>query len=336
MIVGIVYSRSVALPKIAEYAPIKEIQLESQVERFERLLVCNKFVPLEVLKPITAQILKFLSRTNKQLIILMDRSLIEHKLNVLHLAVAFGARALPLGWLRVEGKGTSGLELQKKLLSWLKEILPKDAEVFIVADREFHSIFLAEWIKEQMNCHFVLRIQSNTYVEVKGEWKRADSTVSRGGRSFYSNLLVTRYRKATYRVNLAAIWSKKEDEPWLIISDLKYLKQIESIYAKRFWIEEMFSDHKSRGLNLEQTRITDPDRLERLLVAVAIAYLWIMQVGTLVVNKDLWRQVDNRGKSRTVSLCRIGLRWLTKLFTKSIAPPLFTCRFHELVVPCKT
>lgn len=69
----------------------------------------------------------------------------------------------------------------------------------------------------------------------------------------------------------------------------------------------MFSDEKSCGLNLEETRLIDPDRIERL-VAVTLAYLWIMEVGALVVTRDQWRQVDNRGAERSISLCQIGLR----------------------------
>ena len=38
MVVGMVYSRSVSLPKVAESAPVNQIQLESRVERFERRL----------------------------------------------------------------------------------------------------------------------------------------------------------------------------------------------------------------------------------------------------------------------------------------------------------
>jgi hypothetical protein len=50
----------------------------------------------------------------------------------------------------------------------------------------------------------------------------------------------------------------------------------------------VISDHKSRGLNLESTRITDPDRLERLLVAVILALLRIMEVGALVIFRNQW------------------------------------------------
>ena len=91
----------------------------------------------------------------------------------------------------------------------------------------------------------------------------------------------------------------------------------------------MFSDHKSRGLNLESTRITDPDRLERLLVAVTLALLWIMEVGALVIFRNQWRQADNRGAKRSVSICQIGLRWLKECLNKGLFPPLFTGYFFQ-------
>src|SRR5436853_947678 len=165
MIVGIVYSRNVTLPKIAERAPVKPIQLESRVQRFERLLACEKFVPQQVLEPITRRILKKFSK-RQQLLIVMDRSLIEDKLNLLHLAVVFCGRALPLGWIKVAGKGTSQLAEQQELLSWLKRCLPAQAKVIIIADREFHSIHLANWIEQDLGWHFILRIQSKTQVAV--------------------------------------------------------------------------------------------------------------------------------------------------------------------------
>jgi hypothetical protein len=71
--------------------------------------------------------------------------------------------------------------------------------------------------------------------------------------------------------------------------------QIIRLYAWRWQVEEMFSDHKSRGLDLEATRLSDPDRLERLLVAVSLAYLWVLQIGFQVTQTGWWRQVDNRG-----------------------------------------
>src|SRR5262249_23385802 len=47
LVIGIAYSRSVSLPKAAGAVPYKRIQVESRVERFERLLQCEKLVPLD-------------------------------------------------------------------------------------------------------------------------------------------------------------------------------------------------------------------------------------------------------------------------------------------------
>jgi hypothetical protein len=231
----------------------------------------------------------------------------------------------------VPHEGNSDLALQQQLLGWLQECRPPRAEVFLVADGEFHSIHLARWIRTQMQVHFVLRIKAGTWVQVNGRWRTAGRLAVRGQSWFFSSLRVTRdHRVAEFEVNLLAVWASTEDQPWLLISDADDSARIESIYRQRFWIEEMFSDHKSRGLNLEATRLTDPDRLQRLLVTVTLAYLWIMEVGALVVARGWWRQVDNRGAQRPVSLCQIGLRWLRDRLYHALAPPFFTGHFIPL------
>ncbi|MDQ3010808.1 MAG: transposase [Acidobacteriota bacterium] len=136
--------------------------------------------------------------------------------------------------------------------------------------------------------------------------------------------------KAAHRVNLVTVREAGQEEPWLLVTNLRDARKVREIYANRFWIEEMFSDHKSRGLNLESTRLTDPKRLERLLVAVTLAYLWIMEVGAWVVLNEKWRQVDNRGAERSVSLCQIGLRWLKERENQGFLPSLFSGSFRPL------
>ena len=156
---------------------------------------------------------------------------------------------------------------------------------------------------------------------------KAGDLAVRGEERSYAQVKVTKEKKATQRVNLCALWDETETEPWLLLTDLAAVAEVRTCYGERFWIEEMFSDHKSRGLNLEKTRLTDPARLQRLLVAVTLAYLWVLQIGFHVVPKGWWRQVDNRGQERSVSLCQIGLRWLTEERNAGRLPPLFTLTF---------
>jgi len=331
LVIGIAYSRSVSLPKAAGAVPYKPIQIESRVERFERLIQCEKLVPLNALKPVARKVLKSLHRGGRGRIhALMDRTMINDTINLLHITVAYCGRALPLGWVRVPHEGNSDLELQQQLLTWFKECLPECARATIIADREFHSIHLATWIEKKLRLNFVLRIKAGTSVEYLGDWYSAGDLASRGRTRFWRSVKVTMDRKASHRVNLVTVWDRKEPEPWLLITNLTDAKKASETYAERFWIEEMFSDHKSRGLNLESTRLTDPDRIERLLVAVTLAYLWIMEVGALVVIRGQWRQVDNRGAKRSVSLCQIGLRWLKEQMNLGLLPPLFTGWFKPL------
>jgi hypothetical protein len=55
-----------------------------------------------------------------------------------------------------------------------------------------------------------------------------------------------------------------------------------------------------------------------------------MEVGVFVVNSGQRRQVDNRGASRSVSICQIGLRWLSECQHLGFLNPLFLGCFKLL------
>jgi len=327
MVVGMRYARSVNLPQIASFAKPSNIQLEARAQRFERLLKSEKLVPLEALKPIAKLVLASLSKS-QPLMILMDRSMINDTLNLLWISVGFMGRSLPLGWVLVPREGNSDLALQQEILSWLKEILPEQAPVRIVADREFHSVHLAEWIEKELEFDYVLRLKVGTFVEIDGSLLKISELAVRGESHQFRDVKITKGEKVTYRTNLTIHCGAEEAAPWALATNLEQAESVK-VYSKRYWIEEMFSDHKSRGLNLEKTRLADADRIRKLLVAVTIAYLWLMQIGHSVVVAGNHKEVDNKGAERSVSLCQIGLRWLRELIADGVSPPIFTANFEE-------
>src|SRR5687767_814379 len=67
-------------------------------------------------------------------------------------------------------------------------------------------------------------------------------------------------------------------------------------YQKRFRIETFFSDQKSRGFNIQKSHLEDPQRLSRLLIALCLAYIWLVYLGVLCKTEG-WQSIIHR-KSR--------------------------------------
>jgi hypothetical protein len=78
-------------------------------------------------------------------------------------------------------------------------------------------------------------------------------------------------------------------------------------------IETLFGALKSRGFNLEDTRLQDSERISRLLALLAIAFTWAFVVGEWqAAVKDLkFRKHGYPPKS----IFRLGLNMLCRLVT---------------------
>ena len=78
---------------------------------------------------------------------------------------------------------------------------------------------------------------------------------------------------------LMACWEPGYDEPWFLVTDLA-ADQAEGLwYGMRSWIEGGFKLLKSGGWEWQATRMTDPDRVERLWLVLAVATLYVLAVG---------------------------------------------------------
>ena len=76
------------------------------------------------------------------------------------------------------------------------------------------------------------------------------------------------------RTNIRVLHEAGHPEPWIIAMDAKPSQYTVLDYAMRWGIEAMFSDFKTRGFGVVQSQIKKPDRLERLILVMAIAMYW--------------------------------------------------------------
>ena len=81
------------------------------------------------------------------------------------------------------------------------------------------------------------------------------------------------------RVNIA-MKRMKSGETLYILSNMDKPHKALELYRKRWAIECMFGDTKTRGFNLEDTHITDPKKLNTLMVVITLATAWVCRSAT--------------------------------------------------------
>ena len=145
-------------------------------------------------------------------------------------SVIWHKRAWPVYWQFLPKKGSSNLAQQKAILHPALRLLKHD-QIVVVADREFHSIELASWLKKK-KAYFALRQKQGTYIKQKSQDYQHLSEIglAPGIKLFLTGVAFTK-RKGFSEFNLAAYWQRpsksKVDEGWYILTNLTSLDAAE-------------------------------------------------------------------------------------------------------------
>jgi hypothetical protein len=81
------------------------------------------------------------------------------------------------------------------------------------------------------------------------------------------------------RTNIGVLHEAGHPEPCIVAMDAKPSRYTVLDYGMRWGIEAMFSDFKIRGFGIAQSQIKKPDRLEGLILIMAIAMYWAVSTG---------------------------------------------------------
>jgi hypothetical protein len=321
IVVGIVKSNSVALGQIAVHLPM-ETKAEARVTRVRRWLKNLKVNIWGFYRPILEHVLR--GWQGEEVHVILDGLLVfGDRLQVFRLSLEHGCRAIPLGWVVLEGKGLTQVEKLETMLRQVAEFLHERVKsVVFLADRGFRD---CDWalLCNELGWHYGIRVASNTYVTLKdGRQKAIDDLGGLPGQSsYFQEIKLTQDEKL--QGNLSVTWTNgkrgEKIEIVAIISDRPAAKQRLDEYAHRMRIEESFRDDQSAGFDLEHTRLEHPARLERLLLAVAIASLWCHEIGELVLqDQTLRNELDPGGAHRELSIFQLGLRFLQRCISTAL------------------
>lgn len=309
LLAGLFVSQCVHLSFIARKLPGKSQKL-SKVKMLTRL-VDNRHIHVRSwYEPIARELLETAFKHGQVLRLAVDGTKIGNGHQLLMVSLAYRRRTLPIAWTWVKGKrGHSSARKQCALLSYVKGLLPEEADVQIAGDSEFGSIDVLRCL-DQWNWGYALRQKGSHLLFLNDEWQRCDSLVTQPGQSrWLDSVLLT--QKYAYPTRFLAHWNKGESEPWLLATNLPSRSATLKLYKIRMWIEEMFGDFKGHGFDLEASKLGNFRRLSRLTLAVSLLYIWIVSFGSRTI-KNGKRYLVDRSDRRDLSIFRIGLDMLER------------------------
>jgi hypothetical protein len=229
--------------------------------------------------------------------------------------VGWRGRALPLLWARL-GPGASSFAEHQELLTVVARWLPPRAAVLLRGDRECGAGGLAQWAVRQ-GWGICLRSRAHEYVCRAGlPYFETLPLVLPGQRRCWAHVAFTQ-KHAVCGLNLAMSWAPTAAEPGYLIPTEPTWQRACSSSQRRFRLEEMFKDCKNngRGLGLELTGVRHADRLERLLLALALVYPWLLLWDAPVMATGQQPLVD-KVRRPTLSLFQTGLRFVLRLWQR--------------------
>lgn len=319
MMTGIFHSRDVRLSRIAENVPL-DIQEDSVAQRFRRWLKNPRNDERAIYDPVARQLLVSLRHTRLRLQI--DRTMIDDRFNVLMVSLAYRRRAIPLVWLVLPHFGNSTFMEREDILSYVAELLPHGATVLVLGDREFGTPDMMRSVRSY-GWDYCLRVKGTSYVHLPtGCWiQLRDLAPVPGTRYYLTDVALTKSHDYG-PIHLALACDLDSDDPWFIATNGCPSPRTLRDYARRFGCEELFSDIKARGFNLALSQLQHADRFSRLLVAIALLYVWVLSIARRVCLTRQVRSLTYRIFDHRYSLFQIGRRWLTKQLTlgKSLSP----------------
>lgn len=248
----------------------------------------------------------------------VDATLDRDRSVALVISVLYRDTALPVAWcvLRAQ-RPAAWLPRICTMLAQLRPAIPSHLPVLVLADRGLWSPRLWDAVIA-LRYHPLLRVQSTMTVAPAGRNRIAARRLVQPGNAWIGRVKLGTEKKRRIRATLVVIQTTAQDEPWAIVTDLPPERVGVSWYALRMWIESGFRVVKSLGWQWERTRRTDPVRIERYWLVLAVATLWTVAVGTRTEDAELLKRRPEHlheapdvlpPPTRTVSLFERGRRF---------------------------
>lgn len=247
----------------------------------------------------------------------------SRNINILFLGVIYRGMTLPILWTILGDKrGNSSQEERLELLRKFIRLFGSQQIDFLTADREFVG---QDWWQFLLahKVRFFLRMRSNMQVQIprKGKVKAAwlFNRLALGTPYHYPKIV--QVKGCWVYLSGLKFRNRKGQVECLIIASYQFDPSALECYSQRWQIESMFKAFKSAGFQLEDTHLTNYERINKLLFFVALAYFWAYKTGILREKEQRPLKAKKHGRLEK-SIFAYGLEWLAQAFLNA---------FHDLI-----
>lgn len=266
--------RSANLMDLAASLPRRAERLDMRYQWISRVLGNALIAVDEVMAPYVRDILGRLVGDGRRLVLIIDQTQANDMQQAVVVAVRVGERSLPLAWRVKKTQGAIGFSEQREALEVVARLLPEGVRPVLMGDRFYGSPDLIAWCRDQ-GWDWRLRLKQDLLVFEDGGESTLAECFARGERML-TGVELTGKRVPT---NVAMIHEAGHPEPWIIALSEAPTVHRAFDYGLRWGIEAMFSDFKTRGFGLEDSHIQRADRMDRLILVMALALFWAVSTG---------------------------------------------------------
>ena len=244
----------------------------------------------------------------------MDRTdwyLGETPLNVMVIGIAYRGVAFPLLWTILEKKGCSDTPERIALMREFERVFGYGVIAYLCADREFIGRDWFSWLR-WVDVDFRIRVRENTKItngrgQVVPVWRLFRS-------QRINESLVIEQARVIWGLPLFVSGVRLSSGEYVIVVAPRFAETALSDYARRWEIETLFSCLKTRGFRLEETHVTHPERLQKLIALLAFAFCWAHIIGEWLTRRQPLKVKKHGRKAR--SIFRHGFDHLRRILCK--------------------
>ena len=247
--------------------------------------------------------------------------------NVLMLSIAYRSISIPLFWTVIDEKGCSDDAERKEILQKFIDEFGTQSIRFVTADREFCS---KQWLKYLIENEISYRLRIKASYQITN----ARGTVVRASRLCRTLKINERQELRGKRLLwdqevFVAVCRKADGDHVLVISS-EQSGRILLEYGERWKIETLFGILKTRGFRLEDTHVTEVERISKLLSILTIVVSWAMLTGELeMLSMPLKTKKHGRLEK---SIFRLGFEALRNCFCQLTINFRQKQRFQQLTL----